>query len=239
VLGARYLSTDWANAEEAARAALTGAVSAFHWLDDVAYDLDGGALIDVDSFTGPDARRVWGYVSVFELVDRAHELAHLTGELVGGLFGCRLIHDGHEWTKRCPLSLMHIRLGHSPGMTVIYACGICGQDPSECDHELGRAYEVAAESSDGHCNVCYQITCEHAIGHVYRKLAGRTIIEGDISEVSLVPRPRDPLTRITSIGGVDEQMRKRHGFIPSPDTVMLCNDCMYPCTGFSFDRTAT
>jgi hypothetical protein len=28
-------------------------------------------------------------------------------------------------------------------------------------------------------------------------------------------------------------MRERYGFVPPPDSILLCHDCMYPCTGFS------
>jgi hypothetical protein len=124
LLGRRYLGRDWAEAEGAARGALEAAVAAFNWLDDVAQDLDQRVLIDIDRFSHVTAVRGWGLISAGALLDQAHELAHLTGELVGGLFGCRLVHDGDEWTKRCPVSLMHIRLGYSPGMTVRYSCCI-------------------------------------------------------------------------------------------------------------------
>lgn len=114
VLGVHHLGDDWGHAEEAARSALESAVAAFNWIDDVAQDLDEQRLIDIDSFSPNTGVYGWGKVSMGALLDRVHELAHLTGELVGGLFGCRLVHSGEEWTKRCPLSLMHIRLGYSP-----------------------------------------------------------------------------------------------------------------------------
>jgi hypothetical protein len=235
-LGARHLGRAWAGAESAARSALEAAVAAFNWLDDVAQDLDESISIDVDSFSCATGIRGWGLVTTGALLDQAHNLAHLAGELAGGLFGCRLVHDGEEWTKRCPLSLMHIRLGNSPGMTVRYSCWICGQDPAECDHEPGKAYNVVAAHSNGECNICRfsdSDSCEHIVGQVYHVRAGRSIVEADLHEVSLVLRPRDPLARIESINCEDDRMRGRFGFVPSPDSMLLCHDCMYPCTGFS------
>lgn len=154
-LGNRYLGRDWAGPEGTARCALEAAVAAFNWLDDVAQDLDKRVPINVDSFSHATGLSGWGLIPTGTLLNQAHELAHLTGELVGGLFGCRLVHDGDEWTKRCPLSLMHIRLGLSPGMTVRYSCRICGHDPVECDHEFGKTYDVVAARTDDGCNICY------------------------------------------------------------------------------------
>jgi hypothetical protein len=70
------------------------------------------------------------------------------------------------------------------------------------------------------------------VGQVYQVRAGRSIVEADLHEVSLVPRPRDPLARIESINCEDDQMRRRFGFVPPPDSMLLCHDCMYPCMGF-------
>lgn len=232
--GSRYLGNDWAVAEGAARSALKAAVAAFNWFDDVAQELDEQVAIDMDSFSRATGLHGWGLRPIGTLLNQAHELAHSTGELVGGLFGCRLVHNGDEWTKRCPLSLMHIRLGYSPGMTVRYSCRICGQDPAECDHEFGRDYEAIATRVDERCNICDASgDCEHITGLSYRLRAGRLIAKADLHEVSLVPRPLDPLARIESINCDKDQMRDRFGVVPSPDSMLLCHDCMYPCTGFS------
>ncbi len=235
-LGVRRLGLAWAGTESAARSALGAAVAAFNWLDDVAQDLDERIPIDVDSFSYATGIRGWGLVSSGTLLDQAHELAHLAGELVGGIFGCRLVHDGEGWIKRCPLSLMHIRLGNSPGMTVRYSCWVCGQDPAECNHELGQSYDAVAVPSNGECSICRFVdsgSCEHVAGQVYHVRAGRSVVEADLHEVSLVRRPRDPLARIESISCDDGRMSRRFGFVPSPDSVLLCHDCMYPCSGLS------
>lgn len=63
--------------------------------------------------------------------------------------------------------------------------------------------------------------------------AGRSIVEADLHEVSIVSRPRDPLARIESINCEDDRMSEHFGFVPSPDSMLLCHDCMYRCTGFS------
>jgi hypothetical protein len=233
LLGIRYLGKDWAFAEKSARDALSSAVDAFNWLDDVRQDLEERTPISVLSFF-PSARRAMPeFPTVENLVESAHQLAHRTGELVGGLFGCQLVHDGKSWQKECPLSFLHIRLGMSPGMACRYACSICEQDPSECEHELGEAYAVAASRVEGACNICRGDACGHIPGDLYRVRARLSIIEADLREVSLVPRPRDPLARIERLGVDDDRMRQFHGFLPHPESTLLCHDCMYPCTGFS------
>lgn len=63
--------------------------------------------------------------------------------------------------------------------------------------------------------------------------AGRSIVEADLHVVSIVSRPRDPLARIESIDCEDGRMSEHFDFVPSPDSMLLCHDCMYPCTGFS------
>jgi hypothetical protein len=234
LLGSTYLGRDWNEGERAARAALGRAVEAFNWFDDVLQELGECTFFDLNALPQWTDMMGRGHVGIGALLDRVHELAHLAGELVGGLFGCKLVHEGDEWTKQCPLSVMHIRLGYSMGMTATYTCNICGEDPSECDHEPGEIYNVIAGRVGGECNICSASgDCQHRVGEDYWVRTNRTVTGGEIHEVSLVPRPRDPLARITSIGGAEERMRQRYGFVPTPDCTLLCHDCMYPCTGLN------
>jgi len=76
----------------------------------------------------------------------------------------------------------------SPG-----SLGIC--------HELS-GHELTAHSSANRRytpNICRASeACEHVVGTIYSVRAGRTVTEGTLHEISLVKRPRDPLTRITN-----------------------------------------
>ena len=237
ILGARFLGPDWSRAEASAREALTGAVAAFYWIDDVALDLEPKTIVSVGSFSANALRVLPVHTTVSELHKRAHALAHKAGELVGGLFGCRLVHDGDGWYKQCPLSFLHIRLGYSPGMICRYSCSLCQQDPSECEHDTGELYPLTAARIEDRCNVCRsRDECIHIPCEVYPARARRSIVEAELLEISVVPRPRNPLARIERLGVDDEKMLQFHGFLPHPESTLLCHDCMFPCTGFSEDE---
>lgn len=165
------------------------------------------------------------------LFDRSHTELHVAGDIVGGLFGCVLEFDD-GWFDTCPTSLAHIPLGNSIGFDAAYACTVCQQDPSECEHFLGKVYAVTARPLDGgECSVCSELTCIHEIGAEYRVSAGRTIVNAHIREISLVNRPRDPLARITAREVDAKELEGLLGHVPTGEDRVLDHTCMACCEG--------
>jgi hypothetical protein len=229
--GLRLFGPEWQKGEKAGRASLQSAADSFNWLDDARHDLDQEALIDVTSFPGRSTKpRPLG-----ALIDQAHATVHTTGELVGGLFGCRMAYRDGRWHDECIVDLLHLRFGNSVGMHVRYECSICRRDPGDCEHEPGLSYKVpAARTEDGACTICNVMECSsHQPGNTYDVLADAKLANPQLREVSLTPRPRDPLTRITSRSVEDEDLRIQLGRVPKPDEIVLDHACMYPCRGFS------
>jgi len=228
--GLVMLGTAWEAAEQCGRAAVQAAADGFNWLDDAHKDLGGETRVDVASFIGRPADPQ----PVGALVDAAHATAHAAGELVGGLFGCRMVHDREQWNDRCTLALLHLRFGNSAGLAVRYECSVCRQDPGDCEHEPGAIYTVrAARTANGECTVCGVSDCNvHPPGTAHQVTTRAVLSDPRLREVSITPRPRDPLTRITSRPVEDEDIRARLGRLPDPDEEILSHACMYPCTGF-------
>ena len=220
----------WESAEQPGRAGLQAAADAFNWLDDARQDLGEEALVDVASFIGRAAKPQ----SVGSLIETAHATVHASGELVGGLFGCRITYEEGRWTDRCIVDLLHLRFGNSPGMAVRHLCSVCGLDAGDCGHEMGEPYTVrAARIGDGQCTVCRENDCAvHQPGTDYQVIARETLADPRLREVSLTPRPRDPLARIASRSVEDERLQAQLGRLPHPDEMVLDHACMYPCTGF-------
>jgi hypothetical protein len=171
-----------------------------------------------------------------DLAEKAHAQAHAVGELVAGLFGCRAERDGDRWYDVCRLSLMHLRLGMSPAFFALRHCSICGGDISDldCEHAPGRMYsKVAAREVDDSCTVCGVVDClNHVPGSVYATMAHATVREADLDEISIVPRPRDPLARLDGVELPAEAVATLPGS-DRPDAVLQCHRCMSPCTGFT------
>lgn len=166
----------------------------------------------------------------------AHRRLHVLGELVSVLYGCNLRAEGRTFADDCPVSIAHRRVGLSPGFTAVWRCSACGEDFSECDHSVGELVEVVVTRHDGLCNVCWLAHCEaHQLGSLVRKRVGRIVTEADIEEISLVPRPRDPLARLTRI---DLRPREAHellriGAIRRRDQGgAQCFRCRGGCGGF-------
>ena len=229
--GLRLFGTEWQAAEKAIREALQGAADSFNWLDDACQDLGKEQLVDVASFTGqPSNPR-----SVGTLVDLAHASVHTAGEMVGGIFGCRMIYDDGRWYDECIVALLHLRFGNSVGLHVRYECSVCKNDPGDCEHEPGLTYLVqAARSTSDECTICGKAECfTHQIGSAYEIVANSKFADPRLREVSLTPRPRDPLARISGRSVDDDDLRARLGRLPEPDEVVLDHACMYPCSGFS------
>jgi hypothetical protein len=229
--GRRLLGPDWQAAEEACRLALESAADSFNWLDDARHDLGREQLIDVESFTGQSGKpRPLG-----ALVDQAHTMVHTAGEMVGGLFGCRITYRDGRWYDECIVALLHLRFGNSAGLWVRYECSVCRQDPGDCVHEPGLTYSVhAARTDEGMCTICGETDCSaHLPEGTYEVVASASLAHPQLREISITPRPRDPLARIAGRSVEDEDLRTRLGRLPRPDEVVLDHACMYPCRGFT------
>lgn len=201
-------TTVLASLERQARSALNAAVDAFDYLEDT------------------------------DLASDAHSWAHTIGEMVAGLFGCRAKQEGDRWFDVCRLSLMHLRVGQSPGFVARRLCSICDRDLSSfpgCGHTHGVTYpRVAAQRTDGSCTICGNLGCHtHAPGKNYPLLACAVIRNIDrLDEISAVPRPRDPLARYTEI----EIPAHVVAHLPNYDVrgvSLYCEWCKAPCTGFT------
>ncbi|GII32301.1 hypothetical protein Pmi06nite_57430 [Planotetraspora mira] len=234
--GGLYLGPLWECAEDDARIALKSCIDAFNWFEDLLWDLSPDHRIDfMSKERSVDPISV---VTLGRLVDDAHAWAHRAGELVGGIFGCRMTHDGQDWQDECALSLMHVRLGNSVGMTTNYVCSICGVVCWDCDHEPGNNYFIIATRDEEVCNICRdaQEVCTHTVGSTYDKRAEPTMQVLELREISLVPRPRDPLARIKGRGIDETDLIDYFGFAPPSDANLLCHKCMYTCEGFRAGR---
>jgi hypothetical protein len=199
------MAFDVATLEQQSRAALRSAVAAFNYLEDS------------------------------KLAVEAHMQAHAIGELVAGLFGCRAQREDGRWYDVCPLSLMHLRVGLSPGFVARRHCSVCDGDLADCEHLPGVSYPVvAARGPDGACTICGTVECAaHPVGSSHQVAAHAVIREADrLDEISTVARPRDPLTRYHGVEIPAEQI----GALPgsdAPNAVLECKRCMSPCTGFT------
>ena len=124
----------------------------------------------------------------------------------------------------------------SPGFFAPRHCSICGGDISDldCEHEPGRMYsKVAAREADDSCTVCGVVDClNHVPGSAYATMAHATVREADLDEISIVPRPRDPLARLDGVELPAEAVATLPGS-DRPDTVLQCHRCISPCTGFT------
>lgn len=119
---------------------------------------------------------------------------------------CILSLSEQGYAVTCPVSLAHNRVGLSPGYIVRSAeCSICGLDPEDCAHIVGRTY--AGE-------VCYRI-----------------ITQADVLEISLVGRPAQPDARIESIGLRDAELREQLGPAFRRGMPVRCDRCLTPCDG--------
>lgn len=209
--------------EHHARAALQAICNAYNYLDDLSHDYPD-CLVEIK----PGDTR-----ALKELLDNCHELVHRYGELVGGLFGCHMEYKDGAWYDSCLVSLLHLRFGNSSGFTARYLCVICGRAVGDCEHLAGETYPmVAGVTNDGYCGICHDRCDTHAVGSTCEVEAGVRLADIQLQEVSMVPRPRDPLTRITHRTVEPEMFVDRLGRVPEPGEPVLCHACMYPCEGF-------
>lgn len=192
--------------EQRSRAALDASVAAFNFLEDE------------------------------DFADTAHEHAHTVGEFVGRLFGCRAEYrDGRFWDV-CPLSLMHLRIGLSPGFTAQRICSICWEDlsdPDACPHLPGVAVSVEVAERDGYCSACSGTwpCAQHLPGTQVDVVPHSVIWQADVQEISWVARPREPRARITQVEISRDRLQAQFGRIPSPVEPLNCHRCQQACTG--------
>jgi hypothetical protein len=217
------LIDEFNEAERHARSALQAVCNAYNYLDDLTYDYEG-YVIEVRP--GEDR-------PLEEVLDHCHHLVHRYGELVGGLFGCPVEYKDDDWYDTCVVSLLHLRFGNSAGFTARYICAVCGEGAGDCHHNLGDSYPLTAGlNADGYCDICEDECEAHKVGSIYETEAGYRITDAMMQEVSLVRRPRDPLTRITHRSVNPERLIDRLGRLPEPGEPVLCHSCLYPCEGF-------
>jgi hypothetical protein len=168
-----------------------------------------------------------------DLADAAHQHAHTVAEFVGRLFGCQAEYrDGRFWNV-CPLALMHLRIGLSPGFTGPRLCSVCRQDLSECPHVPGIAVTVEVEEREGHCSACSRPwPCTQHLPRTRVDVVPHGVIPNmDLHEISWVDRPREPRTRITAVELPDALLRARLGRLPTKDEPLVCHQCQQPCQG--------
>lgn len=168
-----------------------------------------------------------------DLADAAHQHVHTVGEFVGQFFGCEAQYrDGRFWDV-CPVTLMHLRIGMSPGFTGPRLCSVCGQDFSECPHVPGLAVTVLAEDRDGRCSACSRPwpCSQHLPGTGVDVVPHGVIPEMNVHELSFVDRPREPRARIASLELPDELLRAQLGRLPKANEPLVCHQCQQPCQG--------
>lgn len=189
--------------ERRARGALDAAVTAFNFLEDEDH---AGAT---------------------------HQHAHTVAEFVGRLFGCQVEYRDRRFWDVCPLSLMHLRIGLSPGFTGPRLCSVCRQDLSECPHVPGVAVTVVVEEREGHCSACNRPwpCTQHLRGIALDVFPHAVIPDMDLDEVSWVDRPREPRARITGVELPDALLRAQLGRLPTEDEPVVCHRCQQPCQG--------
>lgn len=216
----------WDEADRYAHAALCNAAEAFHLLHEA----------------GVEARSIEGYLeenpglsaAIDRDADKAHAFAHRSGDLIGGLFGCFALNRDGVWMNHCILEHMHVGYGMSAGFTARHQCSVCHQNLTICTHILGQAYPVTVtRDGDGTCNVCDEAGCDHEVGDAVSVRASLAMIDANLHEVSLTPRPRDPRARLDGLEIDLSDIVEALGRQPRPYDEIRTHGCMYPCTGFS------
>jgi hypothetical protein len=199
------LATDHDAAEKCARASLDRVVRAFWWSEEL-----------------PEEEPI-------------HELMHDLGRWVRQTFGCTIIPKDGAYMETCPVSIAHRRMGMSIGFTAQRLCSLCGEDISECLHMPGTAYLVPGGiGPSGCCPVCLSETCtEHDSAHTYRVSPVAMIMDMDLQEISLVPRPSQPEARLTAISMSSDDLREYLGPGFVVGMPLSCNKCLSGCWGFT------
>ncbi len=198
----------WRDLESSARESLARAIDAFNFLEET------------------------------DLAEFSHEYAHKVAALVGGIFGCRFEYSEGAYWDTCPISLMHSRVGMSVGFTATRLCSLCGEELDVCDHLLDTPYEVQVHRDiEGTCNACGRRSCSHSDGEVVLAYPQPVLGDAKIHEVTLVPRPRDPLARITKVE-IDPQLLARSLGEEPKGRNLRCFRCLQPCGGFKTPQSS-
>nr|MDQ3642228.1 hypothetical protein [Actinomycetota bacterium] len=163
----------------------------------------------------------------------AHFRADEGGEWVRRTFECHLHYEDGRYEHRCPVAIGHKRIGMSVGIkNVRRICSVCGQDPIRCRHIAGRTYRAPPFRVGGQrCNVCDREECEHQDGEVHGVRCWRLVTHADLEEISLVPRPANPDTRLTGLPGSTRDLSAVLGPLWKPGMPVNCDRCLTPCNG--------
>jgi hypothetical protein len=223
--GAGWVAAELDAIEQCSRAGLRAAADGYNFLEDASWDLPAATGLVSDD--GID------FGSLRDALRRSHALVHVLGDTVGGLFGCELAYDDGEWFDECVTSLLHVRYGNSMGFTARHVCTVCDGDFAAYGHERDRTYAVkAARRADGTCTACGGTDCQHRPGDTMEVRATSVMSDITLHEVSLVPRPRDPLARITARQIDKGELEAFLGGGVDGGTRVLGHDCMHQCEGF-------
>ena len=206
----RKQSYDSEAAHQAMREAISTAASAFYWLDDT------------------------------DLGEPAHQTLHKYGKYARQHFpkGCTVDFDGRHYLTRCPVLIAHKRFGFSVEFEGTPRCSLCGDDASECmAHTKGEKYDVAGGWVQGlhgsWCRICGASSCDaHSSGETYTVRAGHVIEEANLLAAALVPKPRQPDARLSSLEIDDALMLPVVGRDNWGDPIG-CTRCELPCQGFT------
>lgn len=171
-----------------------------------------------------------------ELAEAAHQHAHTVAAFVGRLFGCQAEYREDRFWDVCSLSLMHLRIGLSPGFTGPRLCSVCRQDfsdPAACPHVPGIVVTVEVEEREGVCSACSRAwpCTEHLPGSRLQVVPHGVIPDVDLHEISYVDRPREPRARITAVELPNALLRAQLGRLPTRDELLVCHRCQQPCQG--------
>ena len=162
--------------EQRARSALAVFRSALDWLEDTPY------------------------------FEQAHSSLDKAGRQIRERFGCKLSFENGEYRQTCPVALAHKRVGLSIGAVVEESeCSVCGEDPEDCVHITGRAYD-------------------RAISH-------QVITKAELLDVSIVSRPNQPDARIQSISVPRSDLEQSLGPGFRFGIPVSCNRCLATCPG--------
>lgn len=162
-----------------------------------------------------------------------HQRLDAAGRWVRETFGCSLSWNGSTYYDTCPVSLGHTRMGFSIGGTVERRiCSLCGQDLSNCQHVRGTAYYVPGGTGDlGWCRVCLETACTHSESKLYRAEVIAMLSGIEVTEVSLVSKPDNPLARVQILSVSCEDLREFLGPEFEPGMEVSCDRCLQPCDG--------
>ena len=168
------------------------------------------------------------YLEDTESAQEAHEAIHRAAFIRSGLFGCPITYEDGQFWWDCTVSMSHLRMGMSAGITSDFYCSICDKKMEDCDHVMGSTYSVVAQKDDdGRCSVCGLLNCGHKQGETYPVTASGIGREIAAHEVSMVSRPRYPLARINKM---TREVPERYQ--PYAEAGVLdCDECLGPCGG--------